>query len=100
VTEDDNDYFTDTQIAKLLGVNPVTARQWRVKNKKLGELRYGPPYEITSDGHVRYPRSKFREWCAGVRVVGGVPHVNLPTSADREAIHQAVGNVSQAIHAS
>ena len=91
----DNNCFTDVQVAKLLGVNPVTVRQWRVKNRKLGHLRYGPPYEVTSDGRVRYPKAKFREWCAGVQVVGGVPHVNLPTSADRDAIRQAIGDAPQ-----
>lgn len=83
--------FKDTEIARMLGVNPVTVRQWRVKNKKLGEIKHGPPYEYRGS-EVVYPKSKFREWCAAVEVVGGVPRVNLPPSADIEAIQQATAN--------
>ena len=81
-------YFVDTEIARMLGVNAVTVRQWRVKNKKLGELRYGPPYQYRGN-EVVYPKQKFREWCATVEVVGGVPRANLPVSADLAAIQQA-----------
>ena len=86
-----DDFFTDVQIAKMLGYNPVTLRQWRVKNKKLGEVRYGPPYEIRG-GSVVYPKKAFREWCAGVQVVGGVPRVNLPPGVKLEVIQQATAN--------
>lgn len=78
-------YYTDTQIAAMLGKNPATVRRWRVQNKRLGVIKYGPPYEF--HGHnVVYPKQKFREWCAQVRVVGGVPKMNLPLSADRELL--------------
>jgi hypothetical protein len=86
-----DEFFTDVQIAKMLGYNPVTLRQWRVKNKKLGEVRYGPPYEIRG-GNVVYPKKSFREWCAGVKVIGGVPHVNLPVGVTLEEIQQATAN--------
>jgi hypothetical protein len=88
------EHFKDTEIARMLGVNPVTVRQWRVKNKRAGALRYGPPYEIHS-GEVVYPREQFRAWCQAVKVVGGVPQLNLPTSANLELIQRATGNGAQ-----
>jgi hypothetical protein len=87
-------YFVDTQIAKMLGVNPVTVRQWRVKNKKAGEVKHGPPYEVRG-GNVVYPKGKFREWCAGVEVRAGVPYANLPPTADLAVIQQATANDDQ-----
>lgn len=84
-------YFKDTQIAKMLGLNPVTVRQWRVKNKKAGSIKHGPPYEVHGT-EILYPKSQFRQWCAAVEVVGGVPRVNLPVSADLAAIQQATAN--------
>lgn len=89
-----DDVFTDVEIARMLGFNPVTVRQWRVKNKKLGHMRYGPPYEIRG-GHVVYPKSQFRAWCTSRTVVNGVPQVNLPVTANLELIHQATGNGAQ-----
>lgn len=71
-----DDFFRDTQIAAMLGVNPVTVRQWRVKNKAAGGIKYGPPYEYRGRSVV-YPKQAFREWCASVKVVGGVPRLNL-----------------------
>lgn len=88
------DFFTDAQIARMLGVNPVTVRQWRVKNKRAGCIQYGPPYEIHGS-NVVYPKAQFRAWCAGVVVVGGVPQLNLPASADRDMIQRAIGNDAQ-----
>jgi hypothetical protein len=91
----ERDYFTDTQIASMLGVNPVTVRQWRVKNKRLGVIRYGPPYEFRGP-QVVYPKPKFREWCAAVPIVNGVPRVNLPVTANMTLIAQATGDAEQA----
>lgn len=85
-------FFTDMQIARMLGVNAVTVRQWRVKNKKAGAIKHGPPYEYRGS-QVVYPKVKFREWCAAVDVVGGVPRANLPASANLEEIQQATANV-------
>lgn len=89
-----DDCFTDTQIARMLGVNPVTVRQWRVKNKKAGEIKHGPPYEIRGNAVV-YPKPGFRAWCAAVKVEGGVPITNLPPSANISAIQQATANGSE-----
>ena len=91
---DAQDHFKDTQIARMLGVNPVTVRQWRVKNKRAGCIRYGPPYEI-HNGEVIYPKGAFRAWCQSRTVIGGVPQVNLPVSANLELIEQALGNAPQ-----
>lgn len=64
----------------MLGLNPVTLRKWRTKNKKLGVIKHGPPYEFR--GHnVFYPEDKFRAWCSQVRMVNGVPNMNLPISS-------------------
>lgn len=87
----DTEHFTDTQIAAMLGFNPVTVRQWRVKNKKAGAIKYGPPY-VVKGGNVLYPKEAFRQWCSDVKVIGGVPHTNLPPSADLTAIQQATAN--------
>lgn len=77
--EDPGNFFRDTQIAAMLGVNPVTVRQWRVKNREAGRIQYGPPYEYRGR-YVVYPKPAFRAWCAAVKVVDGVPHMNLPVS--------------------
>jgi transposase len=98
VTDVARDYFVDTEVARMLGVNAVTVRQWRVKNKKAGELRFGPPYEIRGSSVV-YPKEKFREWCAAAPVVNGVPRLNLPVTADVTAIQQATAKVDQDVFA-
>ena len=86
--------FTDVQIAKMLGVNPVTVRQWRVKNKKLGQIKYGPPYEFHGNSVV-YPVEKFRQWCSEIKVVNGVPQLNLPASADRDLLPESVSVIAE-----
>lgn len=74
-------YYTEAQVAALLGKHPVTVRKWRVKNKQIGLIKHGPPYEFR--GHnVVYPKDKFRSWCSQVRVVDGVPRINLPITAN------------------
>lgn len=90
---DAEQHFRDTQIARMLGVNPVTVRQWRVKNKRAGCIKYGPPYEIHG-GDVVYPKEQFRQWCATRAVVGGVPQLNLPATADLALIRESVGEVT------
>lgn len=75
-----SEYFTDAQLARMLGLNPVTLRKWRTKNKKLGVIKYGPPYEFHGP-NVLYPAGKFREWCSQVRMVNGVPCMNLPVGS-------------------
>lgn len=80
-------HFTDTQVAALLGKHPVTVRKWRAKNTEAGCVKYGPPYEYHGT-NVWYPKAKFREWCAQVRMVNGVPHMNLPVVA-AEVAHAA-----------
>ena len=72
--------FTDVQVARMLGIHPVSVRRWRVKNGRAGCIKYGPPYEYRGY-NVVYPVDKFRAWCAQVRVVGGVPRMNLPVTA-------------------
>lgn len=74
------EFFTSDQMAAMLGKHPVTLRKWRTKNKELGCIKYGPPYEYRGSAVV-YPAVKFRVWCAQVRVIDGVPHINLPISA-------------------
>lgn len=76
----ENKFFTDVQVAAMLGLNPVTVRKWRAKNKKLGLIKYGPPYEFRGP-NVVYPKDRFSTWCSQVQMVGGVPRVNLPISA-------------------
>lgn len=78
--EDYGEFLTTPQVAVLLGYNQVTLRRWRTKNKEAGEIRYGPPYEIRG-GRVLYPKRGFYTWCSQVRVVGGVPRMNLPVTA-------------------
>lgn len=74
------DYFTADQVASLLGVHSVTVRRWRTLNKAAGELRHGPPYEFRGS-RVVYPKDAFRDWCSSVRVVDGVPRLNLPLTS-------------------
>lgn len=74
------DAYTSLEIARMLGVNPVTVRKWRVKNKALGVIKYGPPY-VFRGSDVVYPRVAFDAWCGAVEVVDGVPRMNLPASA-------------------
>lgn len=75
------DYFTDTQVAALLGVHPVSVRRWRTLNKKIGLIKHGPPYEFRG-ARVVYPKEGFRDWCSQVRKVNGVPSINLPVSSN------------------
>lgn len=79
--EDYGEYFTDRQVAKLLGMNPTTLRRWRMKNKAAGGIKYGPPYEIHGS-RILYPKARFYTWCSQVRVVDGVPHINAPITSD------------------
>ena len=81
VNEDYGEYFTDRQVATMLGYNPVTLRRWRVKNKQAGGIKYGPPYEFHG-ARVLYPKAGFYTWCRNVRVINGVPHINAPITAD------------------
>lgn len=76
-----DDYFTDVEIAQMLGRHEVTVRKWRAKNTRAGYIKYGPPYEYR-DHNVVYPKQAFREWCAAVEVINGVPHLNLPRDAE------------------
>lgn len=76
----DSPYFTAAQVAALLGMNPVSVRRWRALNKKVGAIKHGPPYEFRGR-LVVYPKKAFYDWCASVKLVGGVPHMNLPVSA-------------------
>lgn len=73
-------FYTDVEIAAMLGVHPVTVRKWRKKNVPLGCIKHGPPYEYRG-ANVVYPKDKFSTWCSQVRIVGGVPRINLPISA-------------------
>lgn len=73
-------HFTDQQVAIMLGYHPVTIRTWRKKNKQAGCIKFGPPYEYHG-ANVLYPKDKFREWCAQVTVVDGVPRMNVPLNA-------------------
>lgn len=94
----DPDFYTDVQIAKLLGKNPVTVRKWRVKNKELGMIKYGPPYEFRGP-NVVYSKRAFATWCGQVQMVNGVPCINLPISATiplppQTVIAMGVGDVA------
>lgn len=77
----DADYFTTEQVAALLGKHPVSVRRWRSLNKKIGLIKHGPPYEFRG-ANVVYPKDKFHQWCTQLRVVDGVPRINLPVSAN------------------
>lgn len=85
-------FFTDVQVARMLGKNPVTVRKWRVKNTKVGCIKYGPPYEYHGS-NVVYPKDKFSAWCSAVEIVGGVPRMNMPVKSPaelpREVAHAA-----------
>lgn len=73
-------FFSDVQIAAMLGRHPVTVRKWRKKNREAGCIKFGPPYEIHGNNIV-YPKKGFRTWCAAVQVVDGVPCINLPVTS-------------------
>lgn len=75
------DYYTEPQVAALLGVHPGSVRRWRSLNKKIGLIKHGPPYEFRG-ARVVYPKDRFQAWCTQVRKVGGVPRINLPITAN------------------
>lgn len=79
-TNQQTEYFSDAQVAAMLGVHPVTVRKWRVKNTEAGCIKFGPPYEYRGP-NVVYPKPDFATWCAQVRMVDGVPRINLPINA-------------------
>lgn len=72
--------FDAQQIARMLGVNPVTVRKWRTKNKTAGCIKFGPPYEYHGS-NVVYRADKFAAWCSQVKMVDGVPRINMPITA-------------------
>lgn len=74
------DFFSDEQVARMLGLHPVTVRKWRGKNTKAGCIKFGPPYEYHG-ANVVYPKDQFSAWCGQVKVVGGVPRMNMPVGA-------------------
>lgn len=90
-TLDREEYVSDVQIAAMLGYHPVTVRKWRKKNTDAGCIKYGPPYEYRGP-KVVYPMSGFRTWCSQVRIVNGVPRVNLPISATIDLPQQSSVN--------
>lgn len=75
------DYYTTDQVAALLGRHPVTLRKWRTENKKIGLIKYGPPYEYRGHNLV-YPKEQFAQWVSQIQMVNGVPHMNLPITAN------------------
>lgn len=87
VNEDYGEFFTDRQVASLLGYNPVSLRRWRVKNKLAGAIVYGPPYVLRAS-RVLYPKQLFWQWCSKVKVEGGVPKMNLPVTADPHLVEE------------
>lgn len=72
-------YFSDRQVALLLGMRTGSVRRWRQKNKAAGELKYGPPYEYRG-ANVVYPVEAFRRWCSQTTVKDGVVCWNMPLS--------------------
>lgn len=89
MTHAETQLFDSIQIAAMLGVNPVTVRKWRKKNKELGFIKHGPEYEFRG-ANVVYPADKFAAWCASVKIVNGVPCMNLPITANIPLPRQAV----------
>lgn len=73
--------YTTKQVAFMLGLTDVSVRRWRVKNKQVGMIKYGPPYEYHGAAVV-YPKEGFTRWCTQLRMVNGAPHINLPITAD------------------
>lgn len=70
--------FSETAVALVLGRDVDTIRKWRIKNKEAGRVAYGPPYGINEAGAVLYPKDDFAAWCKRVRMVDGVPRMDLP----------------------
>lgn len=54
-------YLSTAQVADLLGLNPVTLRQWRRR-------KHGPAYVKLEGGQVRYPWASLR-WYLESRTV-------------------------------
>lgn len=78
------EFYTDADIAKLLGVRAGTVRKWRVRNKQAGNRRLGPPYEFY--GHrVVYPKAGFEAWVTGTTEQDGVVRHNRPPTAAPDA---------------
>lgn len=70
-------YFTEAQIAILLGTPRAALRARRQRNNEAGRMAYGPPYEFHG-ADVVYPVAAFRRWCAEVPVEGGATRSNTP----------------------
>lgn len=73
-------YLSDIQVAAALGFHPVTLRKWRAKNKQVGEIKHGPPYEYRGVSVV-YPEDKFQAWLDARQTIDGVTHYRAPVPA-------------------
>ena len=86
--------LTEAQAAKIIGVEPITMRMWRWRDRKRvpGSQPKSPPYVRVGVRGVRYPMDSLRGWIRALPVVEGVPqlpdnrrHPDIPTPAKEHA---------------
>lgn len=69
--------LTESQAAKLVGVEPITMRMWRWRDRTRAEgaMAKSPPYKVVGTRSIRYPLSSLREWLRNLPTVDGVPQL-------------------------
>jgi hypothetical protein len=71
--------LTEKEAAFTLGVEPITMRMWRYRDK-LAEtagrqhyVRKAPPWRKLPSGGIRYPYDQLMAWLQALPLVNGVP---------------------------
>lgn len=83
--------LTEKQVASSLGVEPITVRMWRWRDRKAAEAGSGtapkaPPYVKLPNGQVRYPYDAFVGWLDALPRYHGVPQ--LPDNRRARTLEQ------------
>lgn len=74
-------HLTEAEVARALGVEPITVRMWRWRDRKAAEAGTpgytpkAPPYVKLPSGRVRYPQDDFFSWLNALPRVGSVPQL-------------------------
>lgn len=72
--------LTEKQVASSLGVEPITVRMWRWRDRKAAEAgskspAKAPPYVKLPNGSIRYPYDAFVAWLDALPRFHGVPQL-------------------------
>lgn len=74
---EDDLHLTEAQAARIVGVQPITLRMWRWRDRKrpAGTAAKSPPYVVTGTRSIRYPLAKLRAWLRALPSVDGIPQL-------------------------